>query len=60
MPVVEIYMWAGRSREQKKNIVKGITDAFVKEGTPAEAVTVIIHDIGKGNWGTAGKLADEA
>ncbi len=60
MPVVEIYMWAGRSHEQKKNIVKGITDAFTKEGVLAEAVTVIIHDVDKSNWATAGKLADEA
>jgi 4-oxalocrotonate tautomerase len=60
MPVVEVYMWAGRSREQKKNIIKGITGVFVKEGVPAEAVTVILHDIEKGDWGTAGKPADEA
>jgi 4-oxalocrotonate tautomerase len=60
MPVIEVYMWAGRSPGQKKNIIKGITDVFIKEGVPAEAVTVIIHDIKKENWGTAGKAADEA
>ena len=42
------------------NIIKGITDVFEKEGVPADAVTIILHDIEKGNWGTAGKPADEA
>jgi len=60
MPVIEVHMWAGRSPEQKRSIIKGITDIFVKEGIPAEAVTVILHDVEKGNWGTAGKPADEA
>jgi 4-oxalocrotonate tautomerase len=60
MPVIEVHMWAGRSREQKKNVIKGITDVFVKEGVPAEAVTVILHDVPKENWGTAGKSCDEA
>lgn len=53
-------MWTGRTPGQKKNIIKGITDVFIKEGVPAEAVTVILHDISKGNWGTGGKPADEA
>jgi len=60
MPVIDVYMWAGRTPDQKKNIIKGITDVFVKEGAPAGAVTVILHDIPKENWGTAGKSADEA
>ncbi|HTY90357.1 MAG TPA: tautomerase family protein [Methanocella sp.] len=60
MPVVDVYMWSGRTPEQKKSIIKGITDVFVKEGVPAGAVTVILHDIPKENWGTAGKCADEA
>lgn len=60
MPVIDVHMWAGRTQEQKKNIIKGITDVFVKEGVPAAAVTVILHDIPKEDWGTAGKSADEA
>ncbi len=60
MPVIEVHMWAGRTPEQKKNIVKGITDVFVKEGVPPGAVTIILHEVPKENWGTAGKCADEA
>jgi 4-oxalocrotonate tautomerase len=59
MPVVIVNMWAGRSTEQKKTLVKGITDVFVQVGTPAEAVHIILNDVPKTNWGTGGKLASE-
>jgi 4-oxalocrotonate tautomerase len=59
MPVIEVYMWEGRSKDAKKKIVAGITDVFVKEGVSPDAVTVILNDIKKENWGQAGKLADE-
>jgi 4-oxalocrotonate tautomerase len=59
MPVVIVNMWAGRNTEQKKTLVKGITDVFTKVGVPAEAVHIIINDIPKSNWGTGGKLAAE-
>jgi 4-oxalocrotonate tautomerase len=59
MPVIEIDLWEGRTREQKKRIAKAITDAFVKEGTPADLVHVIFHDIKKENWCIGGKMCDE-
>lgn len=59
MPVVIVQMWAGRSDEQKRTIVEGITEAFTRVGTPAEAVHVIINDVPRSNWGTGGKLASE-
>ncbi len=59
MPIVIVEMWAGRSQEQKKIIVQGITEVFTKVGTPAEAVHIVINDVPKTNWGTGGKLASE-
>jgi 4-oxalocrotonate tautomerase len=59
MPIVIVEMWAGRSQEQKKLIVQGITEVFAKVGTPAEAVHIVINDVPKTNWGTGGKLASE-
>ena len=56
MPVVHVELYEGRSREAKQRIVAGITDVFVKEGVPPEAVTVILKDIKKENYGTNGKL----
>ncbi len=60
MPVVNVEMWDGRTIEQKKILIEGITAAFCKIGVPAEAVHIIINDIPKCNWGTGGKLASES
>ena len=59
MPVVIVEMWEGRTVEQKKQLAEGITSSFVKIGTPAEAVHIIIKDNPKCNWATGGKLASE-
>ena len=59
MPVVSVEMWEGRTIEQKKQLVEGITSVMVKMGVPAEATIVIIKDNPKHNWGMGGKLATE-
>ncbi len=59
MPVVTVEMWEGRTIEQKRQLVEGITASFAKIGTPPEAVQIIIKDNPKHNWATAGKLASE-
>ena len=50
-------MWEGRSDEMKAKIIKGITDVFVSLGLPASAVTVILTEYSKKNWGSGGKAA---
>jgi 4-oxalocrotonate tautomerase len=60
MPVVIVNMWEGRTIDQKRILVEGITTTFGKIGIPAEAVHVILNDIPKHNWGTGGKLASES
>jgi 4-oxalocrotonate tautomerase family enzyme len=52
-------MWDGRTIDQKKILVEGITATFEKIGVPAEVVHIIINDIPKHNWGDCGKLASE-
>ena len=59
MPVVTVEIWEGRTIEQKKQLVEGITSSLVKIGVPQEAVHVIIKDNPKHNWATGGKLASE-
>jgi 4-oxalocrotonate tautomerase len=59
MPIVHVYMWAGRSEEVKEKLIEDLTKVFVNLGIPAEAVTVVIHDIPKTNWGIAGKQASK-
>lgn len=60
MPVVTIDMWEGRTVEQKKQLVEGITKVMVdKLGIAPEHITIIIRDDPKHNWATGGKLASE-
>jgi len=59
MPVITVEMWEGRSVDQKKKLVEGLTAAMVDIGVPAGAVHIIIKDVPKHNWATGGKLASE-
>ena len=59
MPVVIVETWEGKTVEQKKQLVEGITTSFVKIGVPPEAVHIIIKDNPKHNWASGGKLASE-
>ena len=59
MPVVIVEMWEGRTIEQKKQLVEGITSSFAQIGTRPEAVHVILKDNPKHNWASGGKLASE-
>jgi len=46
MPIVEITLVEGRSQEQKRALMKEVTDAVVSSvGAPIEAVRVIIREI---------------
>lgn len=59
MPVVIVEMWEGRTLEQKRQLIEGITEDFVKIGTSRETVQIILKDNPKCNWAIAGKLSSE-
>ena len=60
MPIVFVEMWEGRSVEEKKRLIKGITEAVTgKLGVTPDHVQVILRDYPKHNWSKAGKLASE-
>jgi 4-oxalocrotonate tautomerase len=60
MPEVIVHAAAGRSPEQKKNLMLAITDAVVKEfGVPKESVTVTIAEAPKELKMKAGVLFSE-
>ena len=57
MPIVQVDWAEGRSADQKRLLVKKITEAVVEAGKcPSEAVTVIIRDLPKTNLGKNGGL----
>ncbi len=60
MPVVHIYMFDGRTQEQKNDIAKGVTEAISKTAEiPDSATTVIIHDTKRSDWAEGGVMASE-
>jgi len=59
MPIVTVEMWEGRTIEQKKQLVEGITSVIANLGVSPEAVHIIIKDNPKHNCASGGKLASE-
>jgi 4-oxalocrotonate tautomerase len=61
MPNITIQWYAGRTAEQKRQLVAAITEALVKIGkTTPDQVHVVFQDVEKANWGWNGKLASDA
>ena len=57
MPIVTIKALEGRTVEQKRGLVKDVTEAVAKNYNAApESVTIIIQDLSKENLAKAGKL----
>jgi len=57
MPVVTVQLWEGRTVEQKRALVRAITDAMVEHaGARPDALHVILQEIPRENWGRAGVL----
>jgi 4-oxalocrotonate tautomerase family enzyme len=54
MPIVTVEMWPIPDK-WKGGLMERITEAFTQFGIPAEAVTVVIHETPKENWGTGGE-----
>ena len=57
MPIIRVEMFPGRTSEQKRALVKEVTEAFVRTcgGTP-QSVYVVITSVDKDDWGTGGEL----
>ncbi|MBJ7600552.1 MAG: 4-oxalocrotonate tautomerase [Candidatus Nephthysia bennettiae] len=58
MPVVTVQMFRGRTLEQKRALVRAITDAMVEHaGAKPDALIVVIQETEPENWAMAGRLA---
>ncbi|MAQ81593.1 MAG: 4-oxalocrotonate tautomerase [Rhodobacterales bacterium] len=60
MPIIRVEMFTGRTEQQKRALVRELTDAFVNAagGTP-ESVNVVITDVDKSDWGSGGELCSD-
>ena len=61
MPIVRVEMWPGRTKAQKAELARAITEAMVSIAkTTPEDTTVIFDDVAKENWAVAGMLASNS
>jgi len=57
VPVITVQQIAGRSKQQKTELMKKITEAFVDiYNVPAEGVMIIFQDLQDEDWGRNGVL----
>lgn len=57
MPIVQMEILKGRTMEQRREMVKEVTNAIVKTlSCPPEAVSIIIREMEKEDYSVAGKL----
>jgi len=57
MPILQVEMLKGRTIEQKRNMVKKVTDAITETlDCPKEAVRIIIREMELENFASAGVL----
>ena len=55
MPLVEITMIEGRSKEKKVALIKKLTDAVEESiGAPRESIRVVIREVPPEHWGVGG------
>lgn len=61
MPRIIVQAVEGRTVEQKRELVKSVTDAVVNAyKCDPKTVTIVIEDIPRTNFAKAGVLADES
>ncbi|PKN04616.1 MAG: 4-oxalocrotonate tautomerase [Deltaproteobacteria bacterium HGW-Deltaproteobacteria-9] len=61
MPVVNIKMVKGRTVEQKRNLVRAVTDAVAQTiDVKPDAVWVLIEEYEKENWAAGGELFSDS
>ena len=60
MPVLRVSMWTGRTKEQKVEMAKALTDVMVRVGkTTPEGTIIIFEEVDKSNWAHGGVLASD-
>ena len=57
MPIVTVQMYEDRTVDQKRELVKELTDVMVRvTGVNAEGVHVVIEEVKRENWSIGGLL----
>lgn len=57
MPLIQVEMFEGRTMDQKREMVKEVTDALCRTiGCNSDAVTIVIREMSRDNLAKAGKI----
>jgi|TARA_X000001036_G_C20032619_1_gene543377 4-oxalocrotonate tautomerase len=60
MPLIQVQMFTGRTPQQKRDLVRALTDAFVETaGSTPESIDVILTDVEPSDWAQGGTLFAE-
>ncbi|MDC1097277.1 4-oxalocrotonate tautomerase [Gammaproteobacteria bacterium] len=60
MPLIQVQMFTGRTPQQKRDLVRALTDAFVETaGSTPESIDVILTDVEPSDWAQGGTLFSE-
>jgi 4-oxalocrotonate tautomerase len=60
VPIIQVNMLEGRTTEQKRKLVAGITTAVIAAlGVQPEQVRVMINELGEDDYAIGGKTAAE-
>jgi len=59
MTVVTVEMWERVTMDQKRQLARDITDAFVKVGVAPEGVNIILRENPRSCWATGGQLCSD-
>ncbi|HKZ45139.1 MAG TPA: tautomerase family protein [archaeon] len=59
MPVVQVFVWSGITKENKKKMIEGMTNVLEELGIPRDAITIIIYEVPKSDWASGGQLHSE-
>jgi 4-oxalocrotonate tautomerase len=58
MPLIRVSMFPGRDSDEKSELIRRLTDAFLdvcgRPGQTAEGVWVILEEVKPGDWGVGG------
>jgi 4-oxalocrotonate tautomerase len=60
MPIIKIEMFPGRTKEQKRELSRRLTDAFIDvAGGKPEGVHILFTDVPKDEWSVGGELCSD-
>jgi len=60
MPIIRVEMFPGRTLDQKRDLVRELTDGFVRAcGGAGDRLHVVVTEVEREDWGVGGELMSD-